>query len=452
MTQRTPGLREGASATTTAPLWSKIFRMRLGEADPVIAALILREGRRQQDGVNLIASESYCPRATIDAEASILTVKNATGDVNNRAIAGCEVFDEIERLACGRACALFGAECANLQPLASTVANVAVLRGLLRPGGRILALDEAAGGHHSHGSAAHLSGQDYRVETFGVDETIGQIDLDQVADHARRFRPHAIIAGSTHFPRAINFDGLAKIARLANAYLISDIAHVAGLVISGLHANPVAISDVTTTSTHKTLCGPRTGGVILCRNEHREAIDRAMFPGLQGAPGAHIIAARAVLFELVGRATFKETMSQVIANARAFAERLLENGIPLYLGGTDTHMVVIDLGPCGRAGKDIELYLAQHGLFANAVPLPDDRRPPVRSGLRLGSVAMTLRGMDESGFRLVADVIATLVTKADAAPDRRLAEEMAGLARAHPIPDEMAPTSPRQIWEQSFAF
>ena len=434
---------------TTAPLWSATFRMRLSEADPVLADLVMREGRRQQDGINLIASESYCPRAAIDAEASVLTVKNATGYVDSRAIAGCEVFDEIERLACKRACTLFGAESANLQPLASTVANIAVLRGLLRPGERILALDEAAGGHHSHGSAKHLSGQDYQVERFGVDEAIGEIDLDRVADQARRFRPHAIIVGSTHFPLAIDVHGLAEIARSLNVYFISDIAHVAGLVVAGLHANPVPISDVTTTSTHKTLCGPRTGGVILSRVEHAERIDRALFPGLQGAPAPHIIAARAVLFELVGREAFKETMTRVVANARAFAERLLEYGVPLYLGGTDTHMVVIDLGSGGPAAKTVELYLAEHGLLANAVPLPHDRKPSGRSGLRLGSVAMTLRGMDEVGFRVVADAVAGLVSKKDAAPDRRRADEMADLARAHPIPDEMAPTSPQQIWEQS---
>lgn len=437
-----------ARGMIAAPLWSETFRMRLSEADPVLADLVLREGRRQQDAVNLIASESYCPRATIDAEASILTVKNATGYADSRAIAGCEVFDEIERLACARACALFCAERANLQPLASTLANIAVLRGLLRPGERLLALDETAGGHHSHGSAAHLSGQEYRVETFGVDEARGRIDLDRVADQARRFRPRAIIAGSTHFPRAIDFHGLAEIARSVDAYLISDIAHVAGLVVAGLHANPVPISDVVTTSTHKTLCGPRTGGVILSRAEHEKAVGRALFPGLQGAPGAHIIAARAVLFELVARPAFKETMTRAVANARAFAERLLENGVPLYLGGTDTHMVVIDLGPDGRSGKSVERHLAEHGLLANAVDLPDDRTSSGRSGMRLGSVAMTLRGVDEAGFRLLADAVAQLVKHASAPHDRRLAGAMVELARAHPIPDEIAPSRSQHIWNQ----
>jgi len=433
---------------SAAPLWSATFRTRLDEADPVLADLVLREGQRQQDAVNLIASESYCPRATIDTEASILTVKNATGYADSRAIAGCEVFDEIERLACARACALFSAERANLQPLASTIANIAVLRGLLRPGERLLALDEAAGGHHSHGSAEHLSGQEYRVETFGVNEAKGQIDVDRVADQARRFRPRAIIAGSTHFPRAIDFHGLAEIARSVNAYLISDIAHVAGLVVAGLHANPVLISDVVTTSTHKTLCGPRTGGVILSRAKHEKAIRRALFPGLQGAPGAHIIAARAVLFELVTRAGFKEAMTRVVANARAFAERLLENGVPLYLGGTDTHMVVIDLGSGGPSGKSVELHLAGHRLLGNAVALPDDRTPPIRSGLRLGSVAMTLRGVDEAGFRVLADAVAQLVRQGGASLDQRLAGAMVDLARAHPIPDEMAPSRSQHIWNQ----
>jgi glycine hydroxymethyltransferase len=431
---------------TGAPIRSALFQARLDKADPELAALILREGQRQQETINLIASESYCPRATIDAEASILTVKNATGYVDTRAVAGCETFDEIERLACRRACALFGAERANLQALASTVANIAVLRGLLRPGDRLLALDESAGGHHSHGAAEHLSGIDYRVETFGADEARGRIDLDHVADHARRFRPRAIIAGSTHYPRAIDFQGLAEIAAAVDAYLIADIAHVAGLVVAGLHENPVAVSDVVTTSTHKTLCGPRTGGVILSRAQHEAPVARALFPGLQGAPGAHIIAGRAVLFELVARPAFKETMDRVVANARAFAERLLERGIPLYLGGTDTHMVVLDLG--GRSGKAVERHLAAHGILGNAVPLPDGGAPVRRAGLRLGSVAMTLRGVDEAAFRALADAVARIVQADEGHRDDRLAGAVADLARAHPIPDDMAPTRADHAWNE----
>jgi glycine hydroxymethyltransferase len=319
------------------------LRQSLDMVDSGLSRLIGQEERRQNETVNLIASESYCPRATLEAEASILVSKNATGYPGRRAVAGCEIMDDIERLAQQRALALFGGEHANVQALSSTIANIAVLRGLLKQGACILALDEVAGGHHSHGAEYHLSGQDYRLTRFGLDETAGTIDLDELRRTASRLRPAMIIAGSTACPRAIDFAGLAAVARDVGALLVADIAHVAGLVAAGLHDNPTACADVVTTSTHKTLCGPRTGGLILSRAAYAEKIDRALFPGLQGAPGAHIIAARAALFAWASRPEFRALMQAVLDNARVLADGLREAGCRLYLGGTDTHMIVIDL-------------------------------------------------------------------------------------------------------------
>lgn len=267
------------------PAWSGLFTDELDGVDETMARLLRAEESRQRTTVNLIASESYCPRAAIEAEASLLVNKNASGYPGRRDVGGCEVFDEIERLAIDRARALFGAEHANVQAMASTVANVAVLRALLRPGDRILALDGRAGGHHSHGGSRHLSGQDYEVTTFGIDETAGTIDLAEVGRLAREMRPRVVVAGSTACPRAIDFRGLHAIAAEVGAILFADIAHVAGLVVTGLHDNPAPYADVVTTSTHKTLCGPRTGGVVLSSRRLAEAIDAAIYPGIQGAPG-----------------------------------------------------------------------------------------------------------------------------------------------------------------------
>ncbi|HEX7074006.1 MAG TPA: serine hydroxymethyltransferase, partial [Hyphomicrobiaceae bacterium] len=404
--------------------------------DPELSRLVVQERRRQNETINLIASESYCPRATLEAESSILVSKNATGYPGRRAVAGCEIMDEIERLAQARALSLFGGEHANIQALSSTIANIAVLRGLLEPGARVLALDEAAGGHHSHGASYHLSGRDYHVTLFGLDEVSGTIDLDALRRTALELRPAMIIAGSTACPRAIDFAGLAAVAREAGALLVADIAHVAGLVAAGLHANPTACADVVTTSTHKTLCGPRTGGLILSRAAHADRIDHALFPGLQGAPGAHIIAARAALFAWAARPGFRALMQAVLDNARALAEGLREAGCQLYLGGTDTHMIVVDLRAEPGSAAAIERRLAGHGVLTNRVPLP--RRPGDRGegGLRIGTTAMTLRGMGPDDFaglaRLMGPVLKT-GTEA-AAIDANLSHRVLEMARAFPVP------------------
>jgi len=419
-------------AGTTA--WSSLFGDFVDVADEPMAALLRSEERRQEATINLIASESYCPRATIAAEASLLVNKNASGYPGRREVSGCEVIDDIERLAVARAKALFGAEHANVQALASTVANVGVLRALLKPRDRILALDTEAGGHHSHGASYHLSGQDYEVIRFGVDGESGAIDLVELERLAERVRPRLLIAGSTAYPRALDFRGLRKVATAVEAMLFADIAHVAGLVVAGMHENPAPYADVVTTSTHKTLCGPRTGGVILSQNRFARAIDAAIFPGIQGAPGAHIIAGRAVLFELVGREPFRELMGAVLRNAEAVAQVLAGHGLALYTGGTDTHMVVVDLRATDWDGSRAARVLERHGILANGVTLParDGRR---RSGLRLGTTAMTIRGMEESAMRRVGRALAVVLA---AGPDRavipEVEREVAALAAAHPLP------------------
>ena len=420
---------------TGRPAWGGLFRDELDVVDERMARLLRAEESRQRTTVNLNASESYCPRATIEAEASLLVNKNASGYPGRREVGGCEVFDEIERLAMARARALFGAEHANVQAVASTVANVAVLRALLRPGDRILALGGSAGGHHSHGGSRHLSGQDYDVVTFGLDEAAGAIDLTEVSRLATEVRPRLVIAGSTACPRAIDFRGLHMIAGEVGAMLFADIAHVAGLVVTGLHDNPAPYADVVTTSTHKTLCGPRTGGVVLSRHRLAEMIDAAIFPGIQGAPGAHIIAGRAVLFELVATAAFRQLMQTVVTNAAVLARTLAAHGLALYLGGTDTHMVVVDLGPCGWEASRVTAMLENLGILANGVSLPSrDGRP--RLGVRLGTTAMTIRGMDEAGMRRVGDAVALVLTRGSDLPALpEIRREMAALAAEHPLPE-----------------
>ncbi|MFQ5757054.1 MAG: serine hydroxymethyltransferase [Acidiferrobacterales bacterium] len=415
--------------------WTDLFAAPLKKADQTIASLVTEERLRNEVTVNLIASESYCPRATLDAEATILVNKNATGYPGRRNVAGCEIVDQIERLAQDRANRLFGAEHANVQALASTIGNIAVLRALLRPGDRILALGEEAGGHHSHGASCHLSGQDYEVAFFGPDESREDIDLAEVEHRAASFHPRLIIAGSTAYPRALDFRGLHAIAQRVGAYLFADIAHVAGLVAAGLHDNPAPYADVVTTSTHKTLCGPRTGGLILSKKRYAEAIDGALFPGLQGAPGVHIIAARAVLFELVAGEAFRKLMEAVVRNAQALARSLLDHGVPLYLGGTDTHMVVVDLRARELDPIRIERRLSRHGVLSNRVCLK--RRDGDRStvGLRLGTTAMTIRGMREAEFVRLGELISSLLDDGESETiDARVAHEVADMAAQFPLP------------------
>jgi glycine hydroxymethyltransferase len=389
--------------------WRNLFSEPLMGAEPAVAGLIEAQRQQNRATVNLVASESYAPRATIEAEASELVNKNASGYPPRVSFAGGQIMDRIESLAIERAKALFGAEHANVQALSSTVANVAVLRALLRPGETILAFDAAAGGHGSHGHRSHLSGQDYQAHRFGTEPDTGVVDYDAVRRLALDIRPRMIIAGSSSYPRALDFGALAEIAAETGAMLFGDIAHVVGLVVAGLHQNPVPLSDVVTTSTHKTFCGPRTGGLILCKAEHAAAIDSAVSPGVQAAPGGHIIAARAVLFDLAARPEFTALMRRIVGNARALAAGLLEGGAELYAGGTDTHMVVVDLRRSRWTEQAVNECLEGHGLLANTTSLPRQADAVSRLGLRLGTTPMSIRGMDEGEFRALGRDIAVIL-------------------------------------------
>jgi glycine hydroxymethyltransferase len=420
---------------TISTPWASLFTEPLSDADRDTARLIERQRKHNNESINLVASESYCPRATLEAEASILVNKNASGYPPRVSFAGGEVMDAIELLAIERAKRLFGAEHANIQSLSSTISNVAVLRALLKPGERILGFDRVAGGHSSHGSSKHVSGQDYVVEAFGVEESTGLIDYAAAHAHARAFRPRMIVAGSSAYPRQIDFQKLHEIAADVGAMLFADIAHVAGLIVGGLHPNPTPFSDVVTTSSHKTLCGPRTGGLILCKARYAQGIDAALAPGLQAAPGGHIIAARAVLFDRVQRPEFRKLMQAVVEGAASLARGLEKGGATLFAGGTDTHMVVVDLRRSDWPEAELNVYLEHHGIIGNTTTLP--RRSGDRSslGLRLGSTPMSIRGLDAEGFRALGSEVGRLITHGpggaiDAALQRRTKE----LALAYPIP------------------
>ena len=413
--------------------WSSLFTESLSDADRDIAHLIERQRRQNTESINLVASESYCPRATLEAEASILINKNASGYPPRVSFAGGEVMDAIELLAIERAKRLFGAEHANIQSLSSTISNVAVLRALLEPGERVLAFDRAAGGHSSHGSSKHVSGQDYVIESFGLDAHTGLIDYAGAHAHARAFRPRMIVAGSSAYPRQIDFQKLHDIAQDVGAMLFADIAHVSGLIIAGLHPNPTALSDVVTTSTHKTFCGPRTGGLILCKARHAQAIDAALAPGLQAAPGGHIIAARAVLFDRVQRPEFRQLMRAVLDGAAGLARGIESEGIPLFAGGTDTHMVVVDLRQSGCQEAELNAHLERHGIIGNTTTLPKRAGDASALGLRIGSTPMSIRGLDAEGFEVLGRMVGKLIKRAgtlDVEIQRRTKE----LALSHPIP------------------
>ncbi len=426
--------------TTTDPLThSPAFGLPLAAMDPALADLLAQEERRNLATVNLIASESYCPRSTLEAEASLLVNKNAYGYPGARGVAGCAVFDRIETLALERACRLFGAERANIQALSSTIANIAVMRALVPPGGTILAFDESAGGHHSHGADYHLAGRDYRVVRFGADEAAGTLDLDAARRLAREHEPAVIVAGSTSFPRAIDFTALSGIARETGARLFADIAHVSGLVAAGLLPSPASCADVVTTSTHKTFCGPRTGGLILSQADIADAIDRELFPGLQGAPGAHIVAARAALFHFAGTAEFRGLMAAILRNAAALADVLSRAGMTLYLGGTDTHMVVVDLRHTAIDALELERTCERHGLMANRVSLPSRPGDVSRAGLRLGTTAMSIRGIGPQDLAALGEIVGALIDLEPGRDDAGLRERIAGIARRCPIPEAFLP-------------
>ncbi len=378
---------------------------RLEGVDPEIFAAIKAEAARQHEGLELIASENFVSGAVLEAMGSVLTNKYAEGYPGKRYYGGCEHVDVVEDLARQRAKALFKAEHANVQPHSGAQANMAAYFAFLQPGDKLLGMDLSHGGHLTHGSPVNFSGRLYDFVPYGVREEDGRVDMDSLAALARRERPVMIVAGASAYPRTLAFDEFASIARDVGAMLLVDMAHIAGLVAAGVHPSPIPWADIVTTTTHKTLRGPR-GGLILCREQHAKAIDKSVFPGMQGGPLEHVIAAKAVaLFEAQTQA-FVSYARRVVENAKALADGLMERGWKLVSDGTDTHLLLLDLRATELSGKDAEEYLGRADITVNKNTVPGETRSPfVTSGIRIGTPALTTRGMDPSDMREIAYLI-----------------------------------------------
>ena len=407
----------------------------LTAGDPAIAALIGQELQRQETHLELIASENFASRAVMEAQGSVLTNKYAEGLPSKRYYGGCEHVDAIEELAIERAKQLFGAAWANVQPHSGAQANFAVFLALLQPGDTIMGMDLSHGGHLTHGSPVNVSGKWFKVVQYGVDEATQQLNFDTIRQLALEHKPKLIVCGYSAYPRTINFEAFRAIADEVGAYLLADMAHIAGLVAAGVHPNPVPVCDVVTTTTHKTLRGPR-GGLILCRDaEFAKQFDKAVFPGSQGGPLEHVIAAKAVAFGEALQPSFKAYAQQVVANAQALATRIQERGIDVVSRGTDNHLVLLDLRSIGMTGKVADLLVSDVHITANKNTVPFDPQSPfVTSGLRLGTAACTTRGFDEAAFREVADVIADrLLNPEDSAIEERCRQRVAALCERFPL-------------------
>jgi glycine hydroxymethyltransferase len=381
------------------------FSEPLSAVDPEIADVLRDELERQQYTLELIASENFVPQAVLEAAGSVLTNKYAEGVPGRRYYGGCEFVDVSEQLAVDRAKELFGAEHANVQPHAGAQANNAAYMALIEPGDTILGMELAHGGHLTHGMKINVSGKLYKVVGYQVRREDHRVDMEQVAALAREHKPKLIVAGWSAYPRHLDFAEFRRIADEVGAMLMVDMAHFAGLVAAGEHPSPVPHADVVTTTTHKTLGGPRAG-MILCKSEYAEAIDKAVFPGQQGGPLEHIIAAKAVCLKIAASDLFRERQRQTIANARALGDALQSGGLDVLTGGTDVHLVLVDLGMDGLDGKEAEDRLAEVGITVNRNAIPFDQRPPMRaSGLRIGTPALTTRGMVEDDMREIGEVI-----------------------------------------------
>ena len=419
-------MAESTAAATNRPL---------AASDPAIAALIGKELQRQQTHLELIASENFASQAVMEAQGSVLTNKYAEGLPSKRYYGGCEHVDAIEELAIERAKELFGAAWANVQPHSGAQANFAVFLALLKPGDTIMGMDLSHGGHLTHGSPVNVSGKWFNVVQYGVDETTQQLNFEAIRKLALEHKPKLIVCGYSAYPRTIDFQAFRAIADEVGAFLLADMAHIAGLVAAGVHPNPVPVCDVVTTTTHKTLRGPR-GGLILCRDaEFAKQFDKAVFPGSQGGPLEHVIAAKAVAFGEALQPSFKAYAKQVVANAQALAARIKERGIDVVSAGSDNHIVLLDLRGIGMTGKVADLLVSDVHITANKNTVPFDPQSPfVTSGLRLGTAACTTRGFDEDAFREVADVIADrLLNPEDSSIEERCRERVAALCERFPL-------------------
>ena len=407
----------------------------LRNADPEIAAWIDKEAARQNDGIELIASENFTSCAVRAAQGSILTNKYAEGYPGKRYYGGCEFVDEIETIAIERAKALFGAEAANVQPHAGSQANMAVYFALLNPGDTVLAMSLDHGGHLTHGHPLNFSGKLFNIVPYGVSAETEAIDYDEVERLAMECKPRMILAGASAYPRVIDFARLRAIADKANAFLFVDMAHIAGLVAAGVHPSPVPYCDVVTTTTHKTLRGPRSG-LILCKEKHIKAINSRVFPGLQGGPLEHVIAAKAICFKEAMSPEFKEYQQQVVKNAAVLAKALQDKGFRIVSGGTDNHLMLVDLRPKNATGKEVQIACDKARITLNKNMIPfDPEKPFITSGIRVGTPAVTTRGMKEAEMLRIADFIDRAVAnRADDAALAALGEEVREFTKAFPMP------------------
>jgi glycine hydroxymethyltransferase len=385
---------------------------KVRQVDSDVAQYIDEELERQQNTIELIASENFTSRAVMQACGSVLTNKYAEGKPHKRYYNGCEVIDKIEELAQKRACELFHMDHANVQPHSGAQANMAVFFAILKPGDSVLSMDLSNGGHLSHGSPVNFSGMYFNVTQYGIDAN-GCIDYDNVRELALECKPKLIICGASNYSKIIDFKRFREIADEVGAILMADIAHIAGLIAGGAHPSPAGYAQIVTTTTHKTLRGPR-GGIIMCDEEYAAAIDKAVFPGIQGGPLEHIIAGKAVALKEALQPSFKEYAQQIVANAKAMAQGLLENGLDIVGGMTENHLMTLDLRKTGKTGKDMANVLERVGITANKNTVPNDPQSPfVTSGIRLGAAAMTTRGFKEDDMREVARIIAEAIKNSD---------------------------------------
>ncbi len=414
----------------------------LKDADPQIYDAIAAEEHRQRDDLELIASENYTSAAVMEAVGSVLTNKYAEGLPGRRYYGGCEHVDKVERLAIDRAKAIFGAQHANVQPHSGASANQAVYYACLEPGDTVLAMDLAQGGHLTHGMKLNFSGRWYPTIGYGLDPKTERIDYDRIVELAREHKPKLILAGASAYARTIDFDRIAEVAREVGAVFFADMAHIAGLVAAGLHPSPVPVADFVTTTTHKTLRGPR-GGIVMCTEKWARKVDSAVFPGLQGGPLMHVIAGKAVCFGEAARPDFKIYAAQVIANAKVLAEELMGAGFRLISGGTDNHLILIDMTSKGLNGKVAEAALGRAGITVNKNLIPFDKRKPLDpSGIRMGTPALTTRGLKEDAIRQVATwIVAVLSSPDDDALAARTRAAIREFARDYPVPADALPVA-----------
>jgi glycine hydroxymethyltransferase len=408
-------------------------RTPLAQADPTIFQLIRREIERQEHGLELIASENFVSLAVLEAMGTALTNKYAEGLPRKRYYGGCEVVDEVEELAIARAKALFKADHVNVQPHSGAQANMAAYLAVAKPGDTLLGLALPHGGHLTHGAAVNFSGSLFRATHYGVREDTGRIDYDQVREVARRERPRILVGGGSAYARIIDFAALRSVADEVGAIFIVDMAHFAGLVAGGVHPSPVPHAQIVTTTTHKTLRGPR-GGLVLCQAAFAKDVDKQVFPGIQGGPLEHVIAAKAVALGEALAPDFAGYARQVVRNAQTLAAALVEHGYAIVSGGTDTHLMLVDLRPKGLTGKDAQALLDRAAITVNKNTIPGDPQSPfVTSGIRIGTSAVTTRGFTEEEMRTVADLIDAVLTKQDDATIARVKADVRELADAFPL-------------------